>query len=182
MSATEELRRLLDERGVEWGNIRNDGSESDYLTEWQFDGIEGHAIATEWSVGHLTICIAHPMSPEEAIAATLGKEPDDAAMVKLHNRMNAALLEYERVQGIEQRDGDGGVVVPFVAEMHRLLEEAATLGQGACHDKNGFDPSLGFECTVCGTMVDEYMTTPMDYGRQEQFRYCPGCGARVVRL
>jgi hypothetical protein len=73
VSATDELRRLLDERGVEWGNIRNDGSESDYLTEWQFDGIEGHAIATEWAVGqHLTVCITHPMTPEQAIAATLG--------------------------------------------------------------------------------------------------------------
>lgn len=71
-SATDELRRLLTEAGVEWGNIRNDGSESDYLTEWQFDGIEGHAIATEWAVGRLTVCIAHPMTPEQAIAATLG--------------------------------------------------------------------------------------------------------------
>lgn len=71
-SATDELRALLDARGVEWGNIRNDGSESDYLTEWQFDGIEGHAIATEWAVGNLTVCIAHPMTPVQAIAATLG--------------------------------------------------------------------------------------------------------------
>lgn len=68
----------------------------------------------------------------QAIAATLGVEPDDAAMVKLHDRMNAALLEYERAQGIEKRDGDVGVVVPFVAEMHRLLEEAATLGSSNC--------------------------------------------------
>lgn len=72
MSETEHLRAMLDERGVKWSNIRNDGSESDYLTEWQFDGIEGHAIATEWAVGNLTVCIAHPMSPEQAIAATLG--------------------------------------------------------------------------------------------------------------
>lgn len=60
------------------------------------------------------------------------------------------------------------------------IERIATLGTETCHDKNGFDPSLGFECTVCGTMVDEYMVTPIDYGHQKQFRYCPGCGARVV--
>ena len=74
MTATERLRALLDERGVEWGNVRNDGSESDFLTEWQFDGIEGHAIATEWAVGRdLSVCIGHPMTPEQAVEATLGR-------------------------------------------------------------------------------------------------------------
>jgi hypothetical protein len=74
MTATEELRRLLDERGVEWGNIRNDGSESDYLTEWEFDGIQSYAVATEWSVGGgLSVEIhQHHLTPEQAIAATLG--------------------------------------------------------------------------------------------------------------
>lgn len=75
MSATDELRRLLDERGVEWGNVRNDGSESDYLTEWQFDGIQSYAVATEWAVGGgLSLEIhRHHLTPEQAIEATLGR-------------------------------------------------------------------------------------------------------------
>lgn len=75
MSATEELRRMLDERGVEWGNVRNDGSESDYLTEWQFDGIQSYAVATEWAVGGgLSLeTHRHHLTPEQAIAATLGR-------------------------------------------------------------------------------------------------------------
>jgi hypothetical protein len=56
---------------------------------------------------------------------------------------------------------------------------AATLGRGTCHDKNGFDPDTGFECTVCGTMVDSYMVTPADTGHEMQFHYCPFCGKVV---
>lgn len=74
MNATDELRRMLDERGAEWGNVRNDGSESDYLTEWQFEDNQGKAIATEWAVGSgLSVEIhRYHLTPEQAIAATLG--------------------------------------------------------------------------------------------------------------
>lgn len=47
-----------------------------------------------------------------------------------------------------------------------------------CHDKNGFDESLGFECTVCRTMVDSYMQTTCS-DKREQFHYCPNCGRKV---
>ena len=74
MSATDELRRLLDGRGVEWGNVRRDGSESDYLTEWQFDNNRGGAVATEWAVGNdLAVTITITMTPQQAIDATLGR-------------------------------------------------------------------------------------------------------------
>jgi hypothetical protein len=65
---------MLDERGVEWGNVRDDGSESDYLTEWQFEDNQGKAIATEWAVGSgLSVEIhRYHLTPEQAIAATLG--------------------------------------------------------------------------------------------------------------
>ena len=73
-TATVELRRLLDERGVEWGNIRQDGSESDYLTEWQFDGNEAKAIAIEWSIDNLSIDISlYGRTPQQAIDVTLGR-------------------------------------------------------------------------------------------------------------
>ena len=73
MTATDELRRLLDERGVEWGNVRNDGSESEYLTEWQFDDDGGIATAVEWAVGGgLSVEIhRYRLTPAQAVAATL---------------------------------------------------------------------------------------------------------------
>lgn len=74
MTATDELRTLLDERGIEWGSIREDGSESDYLTEWQFDGKQGRAIAIEWAVGSgLSMGIQrYHTTPEHAVEITLG--------------------------------------------------------------------------------------------------------------
>jgi len=76
MTATDELRRMLDERGLIWGNVRNDGSESKYLTEWQFDGNQGRAVAIEWAVGSgLSMEIRrYHLTPEQAIAATLGSK------------------------------------------------------------------------------------------------------------
>lgn len=71
----------------------------------------------------------------------MSEEPDDATMVRLHDEMNAALIEYERAMGIEKKDGDGAIVVPFVAKMHELLEKAATVEAGTCHyvpDDKGF--------------------------------------------
>lgn len=65
MSATEELRRLLDERGVEWGTNE---TLTDCWTRWEADKFR--CTATEingifaFSVGNST--------PEQAIAATLG--------------------------------------------------------------------------------------------------------------
>ena len=75
ISATEVLRRMLDESGVEWGNIRRDGSESDYLTEWQFEDNRGKAIAIEWAVGSGLSVEVHRYhcTPEQAIDATLGR-------------------------------------------------------------------------------------------------------------
>ena len=121
MSAIDELRRMLDERGVE-----HEGGERS--VRWRdrngvmmqaFPLADGELGMDVWSC-----------TPEQAIAATLGLEPDDAAMGKLHDRMNVALLECERTLGIEKADGT--IVVPLVFEMHNLLEEAAALGSCNC--------------------------------------------------
>lgn len=76
MTDTDNLRRMLDERGVEWGNVRNDGSESDYLTEWELDDIHGYAAATEWVFGSGLSMEIHryQLTPEQAIAATVGTD------------------------------------------------------------------------------------------------------------
>lgn len=75
MTATDELRKLLDERGVEWGNVRNDGYESDYLTKWRINGIQGHAFVTvtEWPGGLTLETFQRCPTPEQAVAATLGR-------------------------------------------------------------------------------------------------------------
>jgi len=84
--------------------------------------------------------------------------------------------------GLEWEADSRGELVSLMPVMLITPEQAiaATLGTGTCHDKNGFDRQVGFECTACGTMVDSYMVTPLDTGHEVQFRYCPFCGGKVV--
>lgn len=70
MTATEELRKLLDELGVEW---REDAWKPARITEW--DSKYGTVCAaTSWeTMGHewLHLCF-YSLTPEQAITATLG--------------------------------------------------------------------------------------------------------------
>ena len=68
MTATDELRRMLDERGVEW----KEGSPN--KTKWSRDGIEYVAVnAWPRNGGFKKRLILHAnVTPEQAIAATLG--------------------------------------------------------------------------------------------------------------
>ena len=61
MSATDELRRMLDERGVEYDTSASQGFWTDS---------NGHAVDSVF-VGD-TLFISHIVTPEQAIAATLG--------------------------------------------------------------------------------------------------------------
>lgn len=115
MSEADKLRRLLDERGVEWrGGLPTETIVTDPID----------VLYVQRTDGMIHVYVRSYLTPAQAIEATLGRE---------------------------------------------------------CHDKNGFDPNLGFECVECGTTVDAYMCSEYA-GVQEQFRYCPGCGARVVTL
>lgn len=67
MTATDELRRMLDERGVEW----TDGGMF-HRTHWVIDGI--HYVAFEQSGKLYLQSSMGPLTPEQAIAATLGNE------------------------------------------------------------------------------------------------------------
>ena len=69
MTATEELRRMLDERGVEWWPMHDveAGYYQDRDTEFVIDGKK--YTAHEWG-GRLTV---YGLTPEQAIAATLGR-------------------------------------------------------------------------------------------------------------
>lgn len=63
-SATEELRRLLDERGVEWTDFRDQRC----VTAWLEPA--GAVRADEYDAGLLLV--ERVMTPEQAVAATLG--------------------------------------------------------------------------------------------------------------
>lgn len=70
MTATEELRRLLDERGVEW--TANDG---EYVKEtcWAYMGELTAAFAEYYDGTTRFACDTWCFTPEQAIDATLGR-------------------------------------------------------------------------------------------------------------
>ena len=69
MTATEELRRMLDYRGVEWKATK--GAMDTIWTHWDmFTGHRVHAMDNE--DGTVRICGEYDVTPEQAIAATLG--------------------------------------------------------------------------------------------------------------
>ena len=73
MTATDELRRLLDERGVEWRRTPHYSSESqDNETVFEGNGIEWYA--NDHLNGRLGLrAVRYEVTPEQAIAATLGR-------------------------------------------------------------------------------------------------------------
>ena len=68
MTATDKLRRLLDEREVEYDTDDEDGCE---FTEWIANGLEWEA-DSRGELVYLTPAML--ITPEQAIAATLGRE------------------------------------------------------------------------------------------------------------
>lgn len=73
MTATDELRALLDEHGVEYS--AEDGK-TVWATRWEF----GHssALFTEYDDGECVfVTSGHTWTPEQAIAATLGSDRDE---------------------------------------------------------------------------------------------------------
>lgn len=64
MSATDELRRMLDEAGVEW----HDDGYATTCTAWSSNGITWYGL---WRDGSIEL-LAHHLTTEQAIAATVG--------------------------------------------------------------------------------------------------------------
>lgn len=68
MTATKELRRMLDERGVEWY-----ASDTYRLLVTSWNGVNGHSWAfMEHRDGNFSKLTAYHLTPEQAIDATLG--------------------------------------------------------------------------------------------------------------
>lgn len=71
MSATEELRRTLDDRGVEWTMYDGKSCRDTY---YRFGNCD-HAVYTEYVDGSKCIqAVWYDLTPEQAIAETLGKQ------------------------------------------------------------------------------------------------------------
>ncbi len=74
MGSSDEVRRLLDERGIKWWALESD---PDHLTECVVDGVrikfrqQGRGVI-------VSTCTEGTVTPEQAIAATVGAEPNES--------------------------------------------------------------------------------------------------------
>ena len=108
MTATDELRRLLDERGVEWVAIGTD-------TCWT--GADGYPMGA-WETTNGTHMRVADLTPEQAIEATLGSD------LKAENAELRELVRelYDELDAATQYDAGGGrgVVYEFADKMREL--------------------------------------------------------------
>ena len=167
-SATDELRRLLDERGVEWDY----GIGGAYTTEFSANGVMLNF--RDWGDGVICSTI---LTPEQAIAATLGprEQPSYDELIEALRRdwdIEASWDGLRRFwyvgltdEGVRKRD-----------------EREATLGSGTCHPiiSDNLTESEGTgdawaDCSECGQLLF-VLTDPSS----KPPNYCPNCGAKVV--
>lgn len=169
MTATDELRRLLDERGVEY---TEDRGYREFF--WDF-GESGRARASAIGTKGLVQMIVTGITPAQAIEATLGpreQPPYDELIEALRRDWDIeaswdGLRRFWYVgltdEGVRKRD-----------------EREATLGRGTCRMTRVEDEGRilhgWMECSECGGPV----YPPAAERIQDAVKFCPNCGRKVV--
>lgn len=188
LTTTEILRRLLDERGVEWWE-----GDDERKTYWCFNGLTWEYFNDEngdaW-LGFLGAC-ENDVTPEQAIAATLG--PAYEPPMAMHWDGDTLTLTIPRDPSCIRVRRSAEQPYKVYADESKVI--AATLGScncsnnctnsertETCHDEG--DPS-DFCCSECGVRMfidtsDTYTMIASD-GRTiiKHPNYCPNCGRRV---
>lgn len=167
MSATDELRRMLDERGVEY--------KRHYLNTSWYVGMKLY-MATDDVDGTLTV---DNLTPEQAIAATLGS---DASAVRLAERLRSTADEMRSVGASSMTPHE--LLACYANDVDKVADSlmfAATLGGGECK----FVSSKGSEyppvCSACGYELGIYDCEWFEDGTYGYGgNYCPNCGAKVI--
>lgn len=172
MTATDELRRLLDERGVEWWQSAN--TLGCIFTRWYSPLFGDEVVAMENGEEGLVL-FDHYMTPEQAIAATLGETPTPPPPTPPKQPPYDELIEsLRRDWGIEA-SWDGLRRFWYVGlnekGMRMRDERDATLGRGTCKVENVSD-WMGWHCKACDVLWQGL--------RDQRPRFCPNCGAEVV--
>lgn len=161
-TATDELRRLLDERGVEWDY----GITGSSTTRFSVNGID--LTFTPMRDGLVCSTI---LTPEQAVAATLG--PTIGGFLTADGTLHVTCGKLpERIE-VTLPDSRG-------REVHsaRVYEYVR---RGECHDKGNIER---FICSECGCRVklqdDDWEPNVLaDEGAMVP-NFCPICGAKVV--
>ena len=167
MSATEELRRLVDERGVEWES----GLPTETIVREPND-----ALYVERPDGRMHVYFRSYLTPAQAVAATLGNEEsytrDDVESAFVSGYSLGCLP----VGSDPRWDQNEQTVDEHMAELGWV--RAATLGAGTCkvESMHGYTDAH----THTSWCVELSCHTLDAWEDTEPPNYCPICGARVV--
>lgn len=165
MTATEELRRLLDERGVEWDY----GITGSTTTEFSVNGVDITFTPMRDGLECSTI-----LTPEQAVAATLGAQRPtlphfwtaDGTLHVEPRRMP------ERVQAHL-----GGEDVTFERGLGACRIDALNTGDCAGYECSEYI----MHCNGCGHEFGHVLyNEDGDVWMSELPNFCPNCGKRVV--
>ena len=171
MTATDELRRRLDERGVEWK------APASYDGSTKYDTIVDGYWFHEYD-GKITV---HGLTPEQVIAATLGRGTLTADDVR-------DLIErHSDASGGNGRDFHNGAYVAIADELNATLgsfnctndctnsERTTTVDETwhvGFHMWNGERVTIHvMECSKCGRTYEHV---------NGNYEFCPRCGRKLV--
>lgn len=162
-TATERLRALLDERGVEY---KTDDRQIVRYTDWGCWFFAEPLGAEPNTLGAQCELVCMPVTPEQAVAATLGPayEPPIAAhwdgdVLVLTTPRDPSSIHVQRAEG----------------QPRKVYPSEATLGPGTCEDMYTDDDEW-FACSECNAELRVHEP----FGVICSIRYCPNCGRKVV--
>lgn len=182
MSPSETVRAMLDKLDVKYEDYDILVGEKAYgaTTYWEC----GDVVAKfSEKVGVGTLLEAWDVTPEQAIAATVGEEPDEATMLKLHGRMNAALLDTQdellAYHPQDRENASSKKLIDCVIAAHQIIEDAATEGRpkvkkvrGMTYDEHGGEVYY-LACSGCGEWIDGDLDCISEFDGPN---FCPNCG------
>lgn len=184
MTATDELRRMLDERGVEYEDETDEDGWA--FTRWHGFDDTGWLAASDELCGLLDLRGRYLFTPEQAIEATLGPAapPQEPPVVPYDLLIDLLRDEWDidvmwdglrrfwyvglTEEGVRKRD-----------------EREATLGRGTCHivktwSDSDFVDGWRYRCSECMCFIPVNERDPETGDAISAANYCPNCGRRCV--
>ena len=157
MNETDELRKLLNERGVEYETADSYGCK---FTRWRNNEIDaGWDDSENWEQPHLLII---GFTPEQAIEATVGSNKVETVLRKLIARLGDAADFHFATKYVDC------IVEEYAGKL-------ATLGTGTCQLTDNRPWFYPYECSECGAAFD---VDSFD----GEFNFCPNCGRRIEKV
>lgn len=158
-SSTTILRRMLDERGVEW---ETNETLTDCWTRWNVGNLR--CTATEIN-GRFAFTVGN-CTPEQAIAATLGSGTLTAEQVR------KAIFD-----GSSYASFDGAKYYADGIGMQAIADELNSRAERTCRCTTD-DSAWCFACSECGkSFPRSKLHLAHNHG---EINYCPNCGAKVI--